>query len=207
MKVKTKIQTLRTWLTAIMIALPVIMLAEPDNSSTVEIGENNAVLQAANPENPSLRGWRTFIDISLFSDPTRYDPDCTDCLEDPEAYGNKWNVSASYGYQFSNHIYLGIGAALDYNTYYKRVGVPFFADLRINILDNRSVEPYINIRLGYSVGKLNGTYCSGTFGARIRHTATTAFYVGIGMDVTFSPKDNGIDPYLSVPGLRVGYEF
>ena len=82
--------------------------------------------------------------------------------------------STSHGYQANNFFYLGGGTGVHIYSQYGAL-VPFFANLRINIL-NKKITPVIDCKVGYSVGRFYGTYFSGTIGLRFSLGGKKAVY-------------------------------
>lgn len=82
---------------------------------------------------------------------------------------NRIELSASYGYQFNPHIFLGLGAALDYYADADISSIPMFVHFRANLLKTR-ITPFGDIKLGYTAGEITGLYMTMGLGARFALT-------------------------------------
>ena len=83
----------------------------------------------------------------------------------------------------------------------------FFANARFNFT-TRSIAPFLDLKLGYSVGDANGLYFSPMVGCRFATRGSSAFYVGLaylsqGIDV----KHTKYSYTTGALGFKVGYEF
>ena len=118
---------------------------------------------------------------------------------------DRLELSTSHGYQFNPYFYLGAGIAANYYFDAEVIGMPIFAHLRSNILNN-SISPYIDFRIGYSPLKdVQGLYLTPSIGCKIK-----SFNVSVGYvmqkakyyyyDYEGSENCGGIN-------LKVGFEF
>lgn len=71
-------------------------------------------------------------------------------------------VNTSHGYQFNPYLFVGGGLGIHYYFDVSDVLIPIFADCRVNVLPGR-ISPYIDFKLGYSVGVSDGPYGAGLF--------------------------------------------
>ena len=88
----------------------------------------------------TLRGYKGFVEVAS--------------LTSFEVFGDDYllgEFTTSHGYQTNNFFYLGGGTGVHIYSQYGAL-VPFFANLRINIL-NKKITPIIDCKVGYSVGR------------------------------------------------------
>lgn len=97
-------------------------------------------------------------------------------------------VVTSHGYQINPHIFVGGGIGLSYYKFDEIEGsdendgnlaVPLFANARFNFGSGR-VTPYVDAKLGYAVGDLQGLYASPAVGVRIGIKGKFAINVSTG---------------------------
>lgn len=140
----------------------------------------------------TLRGYKGFVEVAS--------------LTSFEVFGDDYllgEFTTSHGYQTNNFFYLGGGTGVHIYSQYGAL-VPFFANLRINIL-NKKITPIIDCKVGYSVGRFYGTYFSGTIGLRFSLGGKKAVYA-LGELLSIQMDDRCDDGYGKI-GIRVGYEF
>ncbi len=140
----------------------------------------------------TLRGYKGFVEVAS--------------LTSFELFGDDYllgEFTTSHGYQANNFFYLGGGTGVHIYSQYGAL-VPFFANLRINIL-NKKITPIIDCKVGYSVGRFYGTYFSGTIGLRFSLGGKKAVYA-LGELLSIQMDDRCDDGYGKI-GIRVGYEF
>lgn len=83
-------------------------------------------------------------------------------------YGyDRIEFSTSHGYQFNPYFYLGVGAGLNYFTSPEICSVPIFANARLTLPINRTINPFFDLKTGYTVSRdVKGFYLSPSVGAR-----------------------------------------
>ena len=122
---------------------------------------------------------------------------------------DRLELSTSHGYQFNPYLYVGAGIAANYYFDAEVIGMPIFAHVRGNILNN-SISPYIDFRIGYSPLKdVQGLYLTPSIGCKIK-----SFNVSVGY-VMQKAKYYYSDYYYDYEGsencgglsLKVGFEF
>lgn len=74
--------------------------------------------------------------------------------------------------------FLGVGVGLSYYESSKIYGLPIFGNARVYFLNNNSVSPYADLKIGYSVLDAEGLYISPSIGCRIKD-----FYIGVSYDM------------------------
>lgn len=72
-------------------------------------------------------------------------------------------ISTTHGAQINPYIFLGVGMGVNYYTYLQTYGIPFYVDARANLLKGK-MTPFIDFRVGYSVGDFRGLYLTPSFG-------------------------------------------
>ena len=144
-------------------------------------------------EEPITQGYRGFVDFSYTLGVGRYNI-------------NRISLMTSHGYQIVPQFYAGAGVGANY--YYDRElwGLPVFAHLRSDILNNE-ITPYVDLRVGYSLIDVKGVYINPSVGCRIELSDNNiGLNVGVGYTMqqaeSFYGNKNcgGID-------FRVGIDF
>ncbi len=158
-------------------------------------------------KNRTMRGLKTFVDFGyqwglgedeeegLFANPYNFD---------------KVEASASIGKQFNNFVFLGGGVGLDVFFGHNKVrfGAPVYGNLRINLLNDKRVMPFLDFRIGYSVGQIDGIYLCGLFGIRYKLSNKYAISLACQYDISSSlDLDLGEDSFPDNLGFKVGFEF
>lgn len=92
---------------------------------------------------------------------------------------DRMGVSTTHGYQFCPYFFLGAGVGVDYFSKNEAFSVPFFADLRTDILNN-TITPFIDFKIGYSVGDARSLYMSPSIGCRFGCGKNSAVLISIG---------------------------
>jgi hypothetical protein len=75
-------------------------------------------------------------------------------------------VRAALGYQFTPHIFTGLGAGVGLYDEFEELGIPVFANFRYYIL-NKRLCPFVDAKVGYSFGDVEGLYMSPSLGCRL----------------------------------------
>ncbi|MBQ9639970.1 MAG: hypothetical protein IJV06_00190 [Bacteroidaceae bacterium] len=96
----------------------------------------------------------------------------------------RFALSTTHGYQINPYVFAGVGAGV--NCYRKSGktswGVPIFADVRGNLLNN-SISPFLDLKIGYSVADISGFYFSPSIGCRFAISQKAAFTLSIGYEM------------------------
>lgn len=122
---------------------------EMSDRRTAETGIQNKV-QAA----PFKSGYEGSADIG-------YSLDVRGC--DEGAIG----VSTSHGYRITPELYVGAGIGFNYFHASTSIGVPIFGDFK-GYFSQDKVKPFLDFRIGYSVGDEVGLYLAPSFGVNIK---------------------------------------
>lgn len=91
-------------------------------------------------------------------------------------------LTTTHGYQINPYVFTGIGAGVNYFTDADAWGVPIFADIRANILNN-SISPFIDMKIGYSITDVEGFYFNPSVGCRFGFRNNSAFTLSIGYEM------------------------
>jgi hypothetical protein len=162
------------------------------------------------------RGYKGFIDLG-FSYGTKSN------VGDYEMSGeNRLEFSTSHGYFFSPYFFLGLGVGFHFYTGYNYEGeyysydevaveIPIFAHIRSHFIDKK-VSPFVDVKLGYSVYDVTGTYFSPSLGCRFAKGSRSAFWFSLGYTVQFI-DDSYYDSYYESSArseafsIKVGWDF
>jgi len=118
------------------------------------------------PSNKTLRGYKGFVDAGYtFS----------------SEYEDRVEISTSHGYQFNNYLFVGGGVGYHYysDPDVELYAMPIFANFRANFM-NKKVTPFTDLRVGYSVGDLEGGYAYIGLGARFQLVKKMALNLTLG---------------------------
>ncbi len=77
------------------------------------------------------------------------------------------NVSTTHGCRLIPELYVGAGLGVDYYHDGSTYGIPIFADFR-GYFTRQAVKPFLNFRIGYSVGEVEGLYFSPSIGVNYK---------------------------------------
>ncbi len=155
----------------------------------------------------TMRGLKTFVDFGYQWG--------TGTDDEYGIFANRYNLdkveaSASIGKQFNNFIFLGGGFGLDVFFGHNKVlfGAPVFGNLRVNLLNDKRVMPFLDFRIGYSIGQIDGIYFCGQIGVRYRLSHKYAIFLACQYDLSSSSDlDPDIDAFVDNLGFKVGFEF
>lgn len=78
-------------------------------------------------------------------------------------------IYTSHGCQITPYLYIGGGIAINYWMDIESFNAPLFAHVRSEIhkVYNKRVSPYLETRIGYSVGDIDGFFCAPAAGCHI----------------------------------------
>jgi len=136
------------------------------------------------------RGYKGFIDLG-FSFGTSSNIEIGNQSEKYNKGDNRLEFSTSHGIFFNPYIFAGLGAGIHFYTGYNdddgeyqsydEVGyvIPIFAHVRSHFIDAKA-SPFVDVKLGYSVNDLKGTYFSPSVGCRFAKGSRSAFWIGMG---------------------------
>ena len=113
---------------------------------------------------------------------------------------HRFEFSTSHGFFFNPYFFLGLGAGIHFYTGYTDendkyqsfdevdIAVPIFANIRSHFIDSK-VSPFIDMKLGYSVHEITGTYFSPSIGCRFAKGSRSAFWVSMGYTLQQSREE------------------
>jgi len=92
--------------------------------------------------------------------------------------------STTHGYQILPYLYTGVGVGFNYFHGAESYNIPIFADFRGSypVPDSR-LAPFIDMRLGYSAGDIDGFYFSPSVGIRIATSEKCGLNIGLGYEM------------------------
>lgn len=94
---------------------------------------------------------------------------------------NMFPFLATVGYRFSPYFFVGVGAGENYYVSSDKYGLPFYGNLRLNLL-NISVSPYLDAKIGYSTTDVDGLFISPSVGCSWTFSDKIAFTVSLGYE-------------------------
>jgi hypothetical protein len=95
-------------------------------------------------------------------------------------YGaDRIEFSTTHGVQINKYIFAGAGVGVNYFYDSESVGIPIYAAARYTVLDKR-ITPFVEAKVGYAVGDVDGVYASPSIGCRFRMGNKSAFNVSVG---------------------------
>ncbi len=98
-------------------------------------------------------------------------------------------LSTSHGCLINPYFYFGAGFGVHFHYNADIVTVPIFADFRGNLMKGR-IKPFVNLRIGYSVGDIGGLYLSPMVGVSIGRLDIGLGYSLQKMDTYFGSHNN-----------------
>ena len=123
-----------------------------------------------------------------------------------------YSLGTTHGYQLNTKWFIGGG--MQYNRgslFYRQQDYIFesfteYADIRLDMI-KKAISPYLNFKLGYTIGDIEGYYLAPELGVRFRH-----FNLGVGFECQnheavygLSTKNGNEDSELFM--IRLAYDF
>ncbi|MBQ4008536.1 MAG: hypothetical protein II603_08360 [Muribaculaceae bacterium] len=94
---------------------------------------------------------------------------------------DRFTLSTTHGYQIDDLFFVGGGVSFEYVRDWAVALVPIYADARIDIpLHGRSIKPFVDAKIGYAAGQLDGFYFAPTIGVRVPVKFVKAMNFGLG---------------------------
>ena len=131
-------------------------------------------------------------------------------------------VFTTHGYQFNPYLFVGGGVGVNRFLSEKAWGVPVFAKVRVDMF-NKSISPFIDAKVGYSITNVNGFYFSPSLGCRFDNSNDFSITISFGYELQMSDYEVGNFYYIDDIGtiyliknkkkncggitLRLGFEF
>ena len=122
--------------------------------------------------------------------------------------------STIHGYQFNPYLFLGMGVGVNYYLHNSDGVVPIFANVKGTFLKG-NITPFLDMRLGYSVGDVEGVYVNPSLGCRFGVGKRTGINISLGYTLQRSEpygeyiqsdlKSNSLN--LGGVNFRIGFDF
>lgn len=94
---------------------------------------------------------------------------------------DRFTLSTTHGYQIDDMFFVGAGVSFEYVRDAAIALVPIYADVRMDIpLRNRSIKPFVDAKVGYAAGQVDGFYFAPTVGVRVPVRFVQAMNFGLG---------------------------
>ena len=94
---------------------------------------------------------------------------------------DRYTLSTTHGYQLDDMFFVGAGVSFEYVRDIAASLVPIYADVRMDIpLQSRSIKPFVDAKIGYAAGEVDGFYFAPTIGVRVPVRFVKAMNFGFG---------------------------
>ena len=94
---------------------------------------------------------------------------------------DRFTLSTTHGYQIDDMFFVGAGVSFEYVRDAALALVPIYADVRMDIpLRSRSIKPFVDAKVGYAAGQVDGFYFAPTVGVRVPVRFVQAMNFGLG---------------------------
>lgn len=94
---------------------------------------------------------------------------------------DRFTLSTTHGYQIDDMFFVGAGVSFEYVRDAAIALVPIYADVRMDIpLRSRSIKPFVDAKVGYAAGQVDGFYFAPTVGVRVPVRFVQAMNFGLG---------------------------
>lgn len=94
---------------------------------------------------------------------------------------DRFTLSTTHGYQLDDMFFVGAGVSFEYVRDAAVALVPIYADVRMDIpLRGRSIKPFVDAKIGYAAGQVDGFYFAPTVGVRVPVKFVEAMNFGFG---------------------------
>ena len=118
---------------------------------------------------------------------------------------DRFTLSTTHGYQIDDLFFVGGGVSFEYVRDAAVALVPIYADARIDIpLHGRSIKPFVDAKIGYAAGQLDGFYFAPTIGVRVPVKFVKAMNFGLGYKLQ---KNHDAGTNTNALTFNVGIEF
>lgn len=86
-------------------------------------------------------------------------------------------LTTTHGVQIFPELFVGAGAGINfYHSSDGAIALPFFVDVRTDILRS-NITPFVDLKVGYSFGEVNGLYVMPSVGCKVNHLDFSLGYV------------------------------
>ena len=118
---------------------------------------------------------------------------------------DRFTLSTTHGYQIDDIFFVGAGVSLEYVRDIAEALVPIYVDARVDIpLQSRNIKPFVDTKVGYAAGEIDGFYFAPTIGIRVPVKFVKAMNFGLGYKLQ-KLQDAGINT--NALTFNVGIEF
>ena len=118
---------------------------------------------------------------------------------------DRFTLSTTHGYQLDDMFFVGAGVSFEYVRDLAVSLVPIYADVRMDVpLRSRSIKPYVDAKIGYAAGQVDGFYFAPTIGVRVPVRIVKALNFGLGYKLQ-KLQDAGVNT--NALTFNVGIEF
>ena len=136
-----------------------------------------------------------FMAVSMFAQDNQEQSRVPNGYQGFIEYGNGWhvfdktmpntiNLSTTHGFYFNDHMYAGIGVAVDACS--EMAIVPVYANVRYVFSNTTTVSPFLGLRLGTYISEKVGTY--GDFTCGVRFASKRDFAVSVMLAASYYDK-------------------
>lgn len=151
-----------------------------------------------------IRGFRGFFELSYN-------------LGIDKIRNNTFDITKSVGFQFNPIVYLGVGTSYKISMN-KESSLPVFINPRLNMTDNEDINPFWDVKIGYSIVQTTGAYSSTSLGASFVMGKKDQFAFNLGLTYSYlnanfyrnnadlSPRIKITENYHQI-GLTLGFEY
>ena len=94
---------------------------------------------------------------------------------------DRFTLSTTHGYQLDDMFFVGAGIGFEYVRDAAVALAPIYADVRMDIpLRSRNIKPFVDAKIGYAAGQVDGFYFAPTVGVRVPVKFVKAMNFGLG---------------------------
>ena len=94
---------------------------------------------------------------------------------------DRFTISTTHGYQLDDLFFVGAGISFEYVRDLAVALVPIYADVRMDVpLHSRNIKPFVDAKIGYAAGQVDGFYFAPTIGVRVPVKFVQAMNFGLG---------------------------
>lgn len=116
---------------------------------------------------------------------------------------NRLSFTTTHGYQWGSHVFVGAGAGIQYFHQGSAYAIPLYAAARFD-LSKTNVCPFVDAKVGYSVGDWQGLYSNLGVGVRFSLNEKLGLNVGVGYLIQTLKDVDGTSGDLT---FKVGVDF
>lgn len=179
-----------------------------ESAANAETSTNSSnELLTSDQQSQSLRGFKMFVETGFLWNV--YSGDSNKHMRDGYM-PNLLPVTASFGYQINDIIYVGGGTGMHLYTTSARtyLEVPFFINARVNFLRGRKVTPFGDVKFGATFGSDCGFFGDFGIGVRLALKNRHAMFLACQYEALVNYAClTDVTWDASALGLKIGFEF